>query len=181
MTAASIAAHMPTRFTLDDVAAMAGADERHRYELSREGVLSIMPPASPEHALIVARLTHWFFTNGFGPEQVTADCGLDVGGGRQPDLTVWAKGKPPRGARSTYAGLDGLLLAIEVVSPDSEPIDRVIKRDEYAGAGIPRYWIVGRDPAETVQRFRLDAGAFALESAPGPLSWLLHATVPDLA
>jgi hypothetical protein len=34
------------RLGLDDVAAMADADERHRYELSREGVLSVMPTAT---------------------------------------------------------------------------------------------------------------------------------------
>src|SRR5215213_9386345 len=119
MSASTIGAQMPAEITLDDVAAMAEAGEHHRYELSREGVLSITPPATPEHALTVSRLVHWFYTHGFGPDQVTADCGIDVGGGRQPDVTIWAKGKPPKRARSSYAGLDGLLLAIEVVSKDS--------------------------------------------------------------
>jgi Uma2 family endonuclease len=128
VSAATVGAQMPTDITLDDVAAMSEADEHHRYELSREGVLSIMPLATPEHALIVSRLTHWFYVHCYGPEQVTADCGVEVGGGRQPDLTIWTKGKPPRRARSSYAGIDGLLLAIEVVSPDSETTDRVIKR-----------------------------------------------------
>ena len=76
-------------FTLDDVAAMAAADEHHRYELSREGVLTVAPPATPEHMVLVSRLMHWFFSHGFGPEQVVAECGIDIGGGRQPDLTVW--------------------------------------------------------------------------------------------
>jgi hypothetical protein len=39
---------------------------------------------------------------------------LHVDGGRVPDLTVWAKGRPPRPARSNYAGTDGLMLAVEV-------------------------------------------------------------------
>jgi hypothetical protein len=46
-------AKTPTHVTLDDVASMAAADENHRYELSPEGVLSIMLPADPEHALLV--------------------------------------------------------------------------------------------------------------------------------
>jgi hypothetical protein len=49
---------MPTDITLADVAAMSEADEHHRYELSRERVLWIKPPVTPEHALIVSRLTH---------------------------------------------------------------------------------------------------------------------------
>jgi Uma2 family endonuclease len=180
MSATTIGSQMPIEITLDDVAAMAAADEHHRYELSREGVLSIMPPATPEHALIVSRLVHWFYLHGFGPEEITADCGIDVGGGRQPDLTVWTKGKPPRRARSSYAGIDGLLLAIEVVSPDSEIIDRVIKKAEYAAAGVRRYWIVERDKGNTVQMFRLTEDGYAPEREPTSMTWLLNAPVPDL-
>lgn len=69
MSATTIGSQMPIEITLNDVAAMAAADEHHRYELSREGVLSIIPPATPEHALIVSRLVHWFYVNGFGPER----------------------------------------------------------------------------------------------------------------
>lgn len=179
MSATTVGAEMPAVITLDDVAAMAAADENHRYELSREGVLSIMPPATPEHALIVSRLMHWLYRHGFEPEQVTADCGIDVGGGRQPDLTVWAKDKPPRRARSSYAGLDGLLLAIEVVSQDSELTDRVIKKAEYSAAGIPRYWVIDRDRGNTVQMYQLAAGEYQLVQEPRSLAWLLNGLVPD--
>ncbi len=181
MSAATIGAQMPAEITLDDVAAMAAADEHHRYELSREGVLSIIPPTSPEHALIVSRMTHWFYLNGYGPEEVTADCGIDVGAGRQPDLTIWAKGKPPQRARSTYAGTDGLLLAIEVISPDSEVIDRVNKRSEYAAAGVRRYWIVDRDKANTVEFCELSGEGYVPEREPLSLAWLLNQPVPSLA
>jgi Uma2 family endonuclease len=180
MSAATVGSEMPAVITLDDVAAMSSADEHHRYELSREGVLSIMPPATPEHALIVSRLTHWLYLNGFGPDEVTADCGIDVGGGRQPDLTVWAKGKPPRRARSSYAGVVGLLLVIEVVSPDSQTIDRVIKRDEYAAAGVPRYWIVDADQGNTVHMFRLARDGYTYEREPTSLAWLLNDAPPDV-
>jgi Uma2 family endonuclease len=104
MSAATVGAEMPVQVTLDDLAAMAAADENHRYELSPEGVLSVMPPADPDHALLVRRILAWFLTNGYGPEQVVVDCGIDVGGGRVPDVSVWAEGKPPRRASSSYAG-----------------------------------------------------------------------------
>ncbi len=180
MSAATIGAQMPTEITLADVAAMSAADEHHRYELSREGVLSIMPPARPEDAVIVARLIHWFHVHGYGPEQVVPDCGIDVGGGRQPDLTIWAKGQPPRSARSSYAGLDGLLLIIEVVSPDSETIDRVIKRAEFAAAGAVRYWIVGSDKVNTVQMLALADDGYRPERDGVALNWLLNETPPEL-
>jgi hypothetical protein len=128
MSAGSVGAQMPTQITLDDLAVMAAADENHRYELSPEGVLSVAPSADPDHALLVSRLFAWFLTHGYGPEEVVTECGIDVGGGRVPDLTLWAKGTPPRPARSSYAGTDGLLLAVEVVSRGSEIVDRVIKK-----------------------------------------------------
>jgi Uma2 family endonuclease len=174
VSAATVGAEMPAEITLDDVAAMADADEHHRYELSRDGVLSIMPPATPEHALIVSRLAHWFYLNGYGPEQVTSDCGIDVGGGRQPDLTIWAKGQPPRRSRSSYAGMGGLLVAIEVISSDSALTDRVIKRAEYAAAGVARYWIVEADKASTVHQLRLGADGYVAEREPTALSWLVN-------
>jgi Uma2 family endonuclease len=74
-----------------------------------------------------------------------------------------------------------LLLAIEVISPDSEVIDRVNKRSEYAGAGVPRYWIVDRDKANTVEFHGLSqAGDYAPEREPMSLAWLLNQPVPQL-
>jgi Uma2 family endonuclease len=177
MSAAAVGAQMPVQVTLDDLAAMAGADENHRYELSREGVLSVMPPADPEHALIVSRLFAWLVASGLAPEQVAVDCGIDVVGGRVPDLTVWDKGQPPRPSRSSYAGVTGLLAVIEVVSAGSEAADRVTKRVEYAKAGIPRYWVVDRDAANTVTMLELSprTGEYEPAAAGGtrPLAWLL--------
>jgi Uma2 family endonuclease len=145
-------------------------------------VLSVIPPADPGLALIVSRMFAWFLTNGYGPEQVVTGCGIDVGGGRVPDLTVWAEGMPPTRVRSSYAGTAGLLLAIEVVSSGSEVVDRVIKRAEYAKAGIPRYWFVERDGAASIHRLALNhaTGEYQPEEgSPQPLSWLLT-TVPEL-
>jgi Uma2 family endonuclease len=35
-----------------------------------------------------------------------------------------------------------LLLAVEVISPTSVRIDRVVERDFYLDAGVPEYWVV---------------------------------------
>jgi Uma2 family endonuclease len=46
---------------------------------------------------------------------------------------------------------DEVRVVIEIVSPGSHRTDRVEKHNEYAAAGIPRYWIVGIDePASLV-------------------------------
>jgi hypothetical protein len=50
---------LPARpLNLDDVAALAAADDLHRYELD-EGTLLVMPPADTEHAAIVTRMLVW--------------------------------------------------------------------------------------------------------------------------
>ena len=38
-----------------------------------------------------------------------------------------------------------MLLAVEVISPGTRRIERVMKRSEYADAGITHYWIVDLD------------------------------------
>jgi Uma2 family endonuclease len=70
---------------------------------------------------------------------------------RRPDLVV-----------VDYKALDrvdrdgGLLLAsdvlvvVEIVSPGSRRLDHVVKRHEYADAGIEHYWIVDLDEPVTL-------------------------------
>jgi hypothetical protein len=86
---------MPLQVSLEDVAAIAAANENHRYKLGPEGVLSVAPVADPGHAILVSRTFAWLLSNGYGPDRVVAGCGIDVDGARVPDLTVWAKGSPP--------------------------------------------------------------------------------------
>lgn len=43
-SAEAVGRYMPPVVTLDDLAATMAADEHHRYEISPEAVLSIMPP-----------------------------------------------------------------------------------------------------------------------------------------
>ncbi len=89
MAAEDVGKHMPAPIGLQDLALMAAADERHRYELSADGVLSVSPLPSPGHAMLVSRLFAWLTANGLTADQIVANRGIDVGGaGRVPDLTV---------------------------------------------------------------------------------------------
>lgn len=66
---------------------------------------------------------------------------------------------------STYYRGEDVVLAIEVVSPDSEIRDRDTKPRRYAAAGIHHFWRVEREDGQTVvyvyQR-DLETGSFAL-------------------
>ena len=53
-------------------------------------------------------------------------------------------------------------LAIEVISDDSVRRDRITKRDEYAAAGVPEYWIIDCRPGHEREEFLLldDGGRY---------------------
>ena len=62
---------------------------------------------------------------------------------REPDLVSLLDPDDRRRGREVWTGAD---LCIEVVSPDHPDRDYVLKRPEYAAAGISEYWIV--DPRD---------------------------------
>lgn len=58
----------------------------------------------------------------------------------EPDVIVVTLEAMNRADPDTYYFAEDLVLAIEVVSPDSEERDRETKPMKYANAGIPHYW-----------------------------------------
>jgi Uma2 family endonuclease len=181
MSAETVGMHMPAMVTLDDLAAMNAADPNgHRYETSPDGVLSVIPPPDSEHAVIASRLFAWLIMAGWPADQVLQVAGIRIpgpgsDGGRIPDVSVWSK-PPPRGV---WLSVAGLVLAIELISPGSETMDEVTKRREYASAGIPQYWVVDRDDAQTVTLYRLAVDGAYTERAKMPLAWLLQTAPAD--
>jgi Uma2 family endonuclease len=181
MDAETVGRHMPSVVTLDDLAAMIAADVHgHRYEISPDGALSVMPAADSEHAAIASRVLVWLAMAGWPAEQVLQAAGIRIpgpvgDGGRIPDLTIWAKPQP----RTVWLPLADLVLVIEIISPGSEAMDEMIKRREYAQVGIPRYWVVERDAAQTVTLYRLDQNGEYSVATKVPLSWLLNTAPAD--
>src|SRR5882757_1652826 len=181
MSAETVGMHMPSVVTLDHLAAMIAADQHgHRYEISPEGALSVMPPPDSEHAAIASRLLVWLATAGWPPEQVLQAAGVRIpgpagDGGRIPDLTLWSEPQP----RSVWLAVADLLLVIEIVSPGSEAMDEMVKRHEYARAGIPQYWVVDRDAAQTVTLQRIARSGDYEVTTKLPLTWLLNTAPAD--
>ncbi|MEU3523836.1 Uma2 family endonuclease [Streptomyces sp. NPDC038707] len=66
---------------------------------------------------------------------------LDRRNGPEPDISV-IKAEARKGLRQTYFEGKDVVLAIEVVSPESEARDRLTKTHKYAAAGIRYYWLV---------------------------------------
>lgn len=58
---------------------------------------------------------------------------------REPDILLLRDRDDPRNQEAFWLGAD---LVVEIVSPDDPERDTVVKRGDYAEAGIPEYWIV---------------------------------------
>lgn len=181
MSAEAVGRYFPAVVTLDDVAAMNATDRHgHRYELSPQGALSVMPPPDSEHAAIATRLMLWLGFAGWPAEQILQAVGVlipgpDGPGGRIPDLTVWSGPQ----SRGVWLALTDLLLVVEIVSPGSAAMDESVKLQEYAEAGIPRYWVVARDAAQTVTLHVLGVDGTYEVAAKMPLTWLLQTAPAD--
>jgi Uma2 family endonuclease len=183
MSAEAIDSSIPEILTLSGLASMNEADTHgYRYELSPEGVLFVMPPPGFDHARVLNRLTGWLLAAGWTLEQVFQAVGLRIPGrdggmgGRIPDLVVWREPPPPSPA--VWLPTTGIALVVEVMSHGSMVTDRKVKLDEYADAGIPRYWTVDRDAAQTVTMYELADGAYT-SGERMPLEWLLNTKPSD--
>lgn len=82
---------------------------------------------------------------------------IDRRNGPEPDVSVIRADTLPRG-QTRYQAED-VVLAVEVISPDSEARDRNTKPAKYAAAGIPNFWLVetaGADQHPVVHVYELD-------------------------
>ncbi|MFG2485976.1 MULTISPECIES: Uma2 family endonuclease [Streptomyces] len=72
---------------------------------------------------------------------------LDRHNGPEPDVSVVLAASVTGPRQTSYLAKD-VVLAVEVVSPDSEARDRSTKPIKYAAAGIPNFWRVETAGAE---------------------------------
>ncbi|MFD4765058.1 Uma2 family endonuclease [Streptomyces niveus] len=83
---------------------------------------------------------------------------LDSRNGPEPDISV-VRSDAVTGLEQTRFQAADVLLAVEVVSPDSEVRDQDVKPRKYAAAGIPHFWLVdmaGSDRHPVVRVYELD-------------------------
>ncbi|MGW1890247.1 Uma2 family endonuclease [Streptomyces sp. NPDC002004] len=83
---------------------------------------------------------------------------LDRRNGPEPDVSV-VRAEAARDLEQTRFEAADVLLAVEVVSPDSEARDHDTKPHKYAAARIPHFWLVetaGADQHPVVRVYELD-------------------------
>jgi len=125
-------------------------DTEHRWEL-QEGCTAMGPPLRPRRALAMAELRDQLKPQLPGNLCALPGTHLDLelsppdapGHVRRPDLVVVDWAAYERSDREgTLLRASEVKLVVEILSPDSVRMNNVIKRGEYADAGIPHYWII---------------------------------------
>lgn len=141
------------RWTVDDLHELPEDGRRHEIV---DGELFMTPSPAWSHQSVLGalyvRFARFFATQPIGHVLMApADVVFGPGTSVQPDLFI----VPLIGGRkpASFAEAGRLLLAVEVLSPGSARLDRIVKRELYLRAGVPEYWIVDPD-ARVVERWR---------------------------
>ncbi|MCX4676596.1 Uma2 family endonuclease [Streptomyces sp. NBC_01433] len=165
MTAESTAAHssrwpVPPQggYTVDDLFTL--PDLPPHTELL-DGSLVFVSPQRIFHSRMIDLLMYGLRAG--APREVKAvremTVVLDRRNGPEPDVSVIRAEAETGSLEQTSYNAADVLLAVEVVSPDSEARDRETKPQKYAGAGIPNFWLVemaGTDRHPVVRVYELD-------------------------
>ena len=141
------------RFTRGDVNRMqaAGLFEGERLELI-DGDLIDKRGQKPAHATAIRRLNAWL-AKVFGVDLVQMQLPVDVAANDrelnepEPDVTVLAENKSDFARRHPRG--DEAVLLVEVADSSIRQ-DTVRKRDLYARAGVPEYWVLNLQDRELV-------------------------------
>ncbi|MDQ1744806.1 MAG: hypothetical protein QOE23_3145 [Pseudonocardiales bacterium] len=169
--------------SIADYAALS-EDDRHRWEL-QEGNLVISPSPTPRHMVVAAELYVQLRSQLPSNLRAVPDVDLDVqlaplgqpGTARRPDLVVVDREEFDRVTET--GGLlqaASTILVVEIVSPGSRRTDNLVKRGEYADAGIPFYWII--DPEVPVSLIACHlAGTFGYQDG-GSITGVFESVEP---
>ncbi|MDT5031023.1 MAG: hypothetical protein QOC94_1194 [Actinoplanes sp.] len=152
MTAALNANPPAGGWTTDDLDAL--PEDGLRRELL-DGVLLVSPSPTDIHQIIAGRLMVALEETCPDSLQVTQAVEVRVSDRRSfiPDVLIATDEAAKRHARF-YAPQE-VVLAVEVVSPTSQSIDRFMKPALYAKAGIPFYWMVETEGGLKVHTYKL--------------------------
>ncbi|MFB7460830.1 MULTISPECIES: Uma2 family endonuclease [unclassified Streptomyces] len=108
-----------------------------------DGSLVFVSPQRRFHFLVIDLLVNGLRSS-LGPEfsvEREMTVVLDDRNGPEPDISA-VRADAVTGLDQTRFRAEDVLLAVEVVSPDSESRDRTTKPQKYAAAGIPNFWRV---------------------------------------
>lgn len=143
-------------WTVDDLDEL-DVEDWWRYEIV-DGALVVTPTADGTHELAsedLRSLVRSALPDGLA---IVGPLGVDIAPTYLvPDILVAERATV---RRSKHMSASDVLLAIEIVSPGSTTMDRLVKPAKYAAAGIPHYWRVEQDPL-SLTAYRLAGDTYA--------------------
>lgn len=149
-------------WTYEDYLAL--PDDGTRYEII-EGVLYVVNAPNSDHQTVVtevsAELRDFIKKEQLG-RVLVAPFEVHLSSRSrpvQPDVLFVRAERWPAERIAYFEGAPDLV--VEVISPSSVRMDRVVKFTAYEAAGVPEYWIVNPH-ARTVEVFTLSSGEYAL-------------------
>lgn len=122
------------------------------------------PSPNPRHNIILGELYTQLRAQVPDGFRVIQDIDVDLGLApadkpgfvRRPDVVVVSQAEVDRvGREGGLLRASEIPLVVEILSPSSKWTDRRAKRDEYANAGIPSYWIVDVSQPVSLTAMRL--------------------------
>lgn len=143
----------PGGWTTDDLDSL--PEDGLRRELL-DGVLFVPPSPTNIHQIIAARLVVLLEETCPDDLQATQAVEVRLSARRSfiPDVLVITDAAAQR--RDHCYTPQEVVLAVEIVSPTSQSMDRVMKPALYAKAGIPYYWAIETDGGIVVHTYKLD-------------------------
>ncbi|WHT21721.1 Uma2 family endonuclease [Crossiella sp. CA-258035] len=132
-------------------------------ELIDGALVFMMSPQRAWHARMVSGLRARLAEQAPDGVQVFHEMTIRLDKRNRPEPDIVATTAPVDDDSTWFSPAD-VLLAVEVVSPESEHRDRTVKFRKYAEAGIPHYWVVEQEgKAPLVRTYELDmpAGRYA--------------------
>ena len=134
--------------------------EEYRHASLIDGELYVTRP-TPPHQYVVTRLLYSFVTwidAGEARGEVTHEPAVQItfNRGYMPDVAWYREEKiAPRDQLAAYEGPPDIVA--EVLSPSTERIDTIRKRNDYPTVGVRELWLI--DPYEpSARRVRFDTG-----------------------
>ncbi|GGL10595.1 hypothetical protein Sme01_16080 [Sphaerisporangium melleum] len=123
-----------------------------------DGSLVLVGPQEDFHTLMLYLLENGLRRTAPADLRVRREMSVVLGPRQRPEPDVIVlRAEALRGLEATSYQAGDLLLAIEVVSPESEERDRKRKPMLYAEAGIPHFWLVeSAEGRPTVHVYELD-------------------------
>jgi Uma2 family endonuclease len=138
-------------------------DTSRRVELA-EGVLQVAPKPIFLHQRVVTRLAARLDDAADGRWAAFSDVEVVIEDApaatvRAPDVVLV---RPDISVTVPRCTAGEVLAAVEVLSPGSRRLDRIVKFHEYADAGIPTYLVVDPGPPVELTEFSLVEGGYRL-------------------